>query len=66
MPHAFAAAPGCDADPLIGITPGAERFGYFRHPRHIAPGELSPESLPEVQERYGNHFLNSAVREKRR
>lgn len=65
MPHAFAAAPGCDADLLIVITPGVERFEYFRHLQRIALGELSPESLLEVQERYDNHFLNSAVREKR-
>ncbi len=65
MPHAFAAAPGCDADLLIVITPGVERFEYFRHLQRIALGELSPESLLEVQERYDNHFLNSAVWEKR-
>lgn len=65
MPHAFAAAPGCDADLLIVITPGGERFEYFRHLQRIALGELSPESLLEVQERYDNHFLNSAVWEKR-
>ncbi|MFJ2378789.1 cupin domain-containing protein [Streptomyces sp. NPDC087769] len=64
-PHAFAAAPGCDTDLLIVITPGVERFEYFRHLQRIALGEPSPESLLEMQERYDNHFLNSAVREKR-
>lgn len=64
-PHAFAAAPGCDTDLLVVITPGVERFEYFRHLQRIALGEPSPESLLEVQERYDNHFLNSAVREKR-
>ncbi len=30
MPHAFAATAGSGADLLIMITPGIERFGYFR------------------------------------
>lgn len=66
MAHAFAAVPGCDADLLIVITPGIERFEYFRHLRRIALGELSRESLLEVQERYDNHFLASEVWDKRR
>lgn len=58
--HAFAAAPGQDADLLIVVTPGVERFEYFRHLARIAYGELPPESLLEVQERYDNYFLDSA------
>ncbi|MGW1007090.1 cupin domain-containing protein [Streptomyces sp. NPDC002520] len=58
-PHAFAAAPGATADLLIVITPGVERFEYFRHLQRIRLGELTPESLLEVQERYDNHFLRS-------
>lgn len=61
MPHAFAAAPGSDADILIVIAPGVERFGYFRHLQRIALGEVGPESLLEVQELYDNHFLKSAA-----
>jgi uncharacterized RmlC-like cupin family protein len=30
MPHAFAAAPGCDAEVLVAVTPGIERFDLFR------------------------------------
>ena len=30
MPHAFAAAPGCDAELLVAVTPGIERFELFR------------------------------------
>ncbi|PKW10226.1 Mannose-6-phosphate isomerase, cupin superfamily [Streptomyces sp. 1222.5] len=58
-PHAFAAAPGSTADILIVITPGVERFEYFRHLRRIRLGEVTPESLLEVQELYDNHFLRS-------
>ncbi|RII13854.1 Cupin domain protein [Streptomyces sp. YIM 130001] len=61
LPHAFAAAPGCDADLLIVITPGVERFEYFRHLQRIALGEVTPESLLEVQEIYDNYFLQSAT-----
>jgi quercetin dioxygenase-like cupin family protein len=59
LPHAFAAPPGHEADILVVITPGVERFGYFRHLQRIALGEASPESLLEVQERYDTHFLGS-------
>ncbi|MGY4964113.1 cupin domain-containing protein [Streptomyces sp. 900105245] len=58
-PHAFAAAPGSPADILIVITPGVERFEYFRHLQRIRLGEATPESLLEVQELYDNHFLRS-------
>ncbi|MFF6978883.1 cupin domain-containing protein [Streptomyces sp. NPDC008343] len=65
-PHAFAAVPGADADLLIVITPGVERFEYFRHLQRIALGEATPESLLEVQELYDNHFMRSEVWEGRR
>ena len=58
--HAFAAAPGHDADILIVITPGVERFGYFRHLERIAYGQQPPESLLEVQEIYDTYFQASA------
>ncbi|MFF7447017.1 MULTISPECIES: cupin domain-containing protein [unclassified Streptomyces] len=58
-PHAFAAVPGATADLLIVITPGVERFEYFRHLQRIRLGEAGPESLLEVQELYDNHFLRS-------
>ncbi|MGW4565031.1 cupin domain-containing protein [Streptomyces sp. NPDC004561] len=65
-PHAFAAAPGATADLLIVITPGVERFEYFRHLQRIRLGEATPDSLLEVQERYDNHFLKSAAWDGRR
>ncbi|MEV0174090.1 cupin domain-containing protein [Streptomyces sp. NPDC050803] len=65
-PHAFAAAPGSTADLLVVITPGVERFEYFRHLRRIRLGEVTPESLLEVQELYDNHFLSSEVWDTRR
>lgn len=57
--HAFAAAPASDADLLIILTPGRERFEYFRHLQRIASGEASLESILEMQDRYDNHFDDS-------
>ncbi|MFF0205262.1 cupin domain-containing protein [Streptomyces sp. NPDC005017] len=65
-PHAFAAVPGSTADLLIVITPGVERFEYFRHLRRIRLGEVGPESLLEVQDLYDNHFLGSPAWDARR
>ncbi|MFJ1864263.1 cupin domain-containing protein [Streptomyces sp. NPDC088097] len=59
LPHAFAAAPGEDAEILIVITPGVERFEYFRHLARIAYGKVPPESLLEVQELYDTYFAES-------
>ena len=65
-PHAFAAVPGTGADILVVITPGVERFDYFRHIQRIRLGEATPESLLEVQELYDNHFLPSEAWDTRR
>ncbi|MFF3752393.1 cupin domain-containing protein [Streptomyces sp. NPDC002018] len=59
--HAFAAAPGEIADMLVIITPGVERFEYFRHLERIRYGKVSPESLLEVQDLYDSYFGTSAV-----
>jgi hypothetical protein len=56
LAHAFAAKAGADTDLLIVITPGVERFEYFRHLARIAKGEVPLESLLEVQERYDTWF----------
>jgi len=56
LPHAFAAAAAADADLLIVITPGIERFEYFRHLARIAAGLQPPESLLEDQARYDTFF----------
>jgi quercetin dioxygenase-like cupin family protein len=60
MPHAFAASAGQPGELLIVITPGVERFEYFRHLGRIAAGQVPRESLLEVQDRYDTHFLASA------
>src|SRR5215469_12969636 len=57
--HAFAAAPA--ADLLIVLTPGVERFEYFRQLQRIAAGEAPLENILEVQDLYDNHFDDSPV-----
>ena len=59
LPHAFAAAPASDADLLIVITPGVERFEYFRHLARIATGQQPPESLLESQALYDTFYEDS-------
>ncbi|WP_037909037.1 cupin domain-containing protein [Actinacidiphila yeochonensis] len=61
LAHAFAAAPGHDADILIVITPGVERFAYFRHLERVAYGRQPPQSLLDVQELYDTYFRGSEV-----
>jgi hypothetical protein len=59
MPHAFATQRATSAELLIVITPGVERFEYFRKLTRIARGEEPPESLRDVQDLYDTYFLNS-------
>ena len=46
---------------MIVLTPGVERFEYFRQLQRIAAGEAPLESILEVQDRYDNHFDDSQV-----
>jgi mannose-6-phosphate isomerase-like protein (cupin superfamily) len=61
MPHAFGAAPGASADLLIVITPGVERFDYFRLLDRVGKGRATPQEVLDAQERFDNHFLDSPV-----
>jgi mannose-6-phosphate isomerase-like protein (cupin superfamily) len=59
MAHAFATQRGASAELLVVITPGVERFEYFRKLTRIARGEEPPESLRDVQDLYDTYFLKS-------
>jgi quercetin dioxygenase-like cupin family protein len=59
LPHAFAAPPGRDADVLIVLTPGIERFDYFRLLDRLGRGEATIDDLLASQDRFDNHFLDS-------
>lgn len=57
--HAFGAAKHQDADIMIIITPGVERFEYFRILARIAQGELPVDALQPRQEEFDTYFVNS-------
>ncbi len=57
--HAFAAAPGCDAELLIVITPGIERFEFFRDLVRVQTGELERAEFMAGQSAYDTHPASS-------
>ncbi|WP_231706605.1 MULTISPECIES: cupin domain-containing protein [Tsukamurella] len=59
--HAFAAHAGRAATALIVLTPGVERFGYFRLLRDVASGAAAPSELLAAQDEYDNHFVDSPL-----
>jgi quercetin dioxygenase-like cupin family protein len=61
MPHAFGAAPDTTADLIAVLTPGVDRFGYFRALGRIQHGLEPFASLLPEQERYDVHFLDAAA-----
>jgi hypothetical protein len=61
VPHAFAAAPDSAVEIFIYITPGVERFEFFRLLRRITRGEEPESALEEIQDRYDVHFLDSPL-----
>jgi quercetin dioxygenase-like cupin family protein len=61
MPHAFGAAPGVTADLIAVLTPGVDRFGYFRALGRIQYGLETFDSLLSEQDRYDVHFVDAAA-----
>ncbi|MFC9789297.1 cupin domain-containing protein [Rhodococcus sp. NPDC127528] len=59
MPHAFGATPDSAARVLIVLTPGVQRFEYFRLLARIQAGEASVEELAPAQDKYDNHFVDA-------
>ncbi|WP_202422283.1 cupin domain-containing protein [Gordonia sp. SID5947] len=59
MPHAFGATPETSVRVLIVLTPGVERFEYFRLLARIQAGEATLEELAAVQDEYDNHFVDA-------
>ncbi len=47
--HAFAASVGCDAEALVFITPGVERFDFFRQVGRVLAGEGDRGALLKMQ-----------------
>lgn len=60
-PHAFAAAPGAEADVLFVFTPGMGRFDYLRLLDRVTRGEVDAKEIAESAERFDNHYVDSPV-----
>ncbi|MFG2046624.1 cupin domain-containing protein [Micromonospora sp. NPDC048935] len=60
-PHAFAPADGQDADFLVVITPGKPRFDYYRLLDRVHRGDATWQDVGETQDRYDNHYVDSAL-----
>lgn len=43
------------------LTPGVERFGYFRLLAGVLAGQRPPIDLQQAQSEYDNHFVDSPV-----
>lgn len=60
VPHAFGAEPDSAADVIVLVSPGVERFEYFRLLARVMEGTVRPESLIERQEEFDTYFVQSA------
>ncbi|MET7366433.1 cupin domain-containing protein [Streptomyces sp. NPDC005566] len=58
-PHAFAAAPGAEADVLFVFTPGMPRFDYLRLLGRVMRGEADFQEIKDSSEQYDNHYVDS-------
>lgn len=58
MAHAFAAPDG-DAELLVAVTPGIERFELFRRLARLAAGLEAPGTLFDDQSRYDTYASDS-------
>ena len=61
MPHAFAPAPGEEADVLVTFTPGIMRFDYYRLLERVYRGEADPEEIGASSEQFDNRYFDSPV-----
>ncbi|SFL25901.1 cupin domain-containing protein [Lysobacter sp. cf310] len=57
--HSFGAGPDAVADVLVTLTPGVDRFDYFRLLPKILRGEADPRALAEAPQRYDVHFVDA-------
>lgn len=58
-PHAFAAAPGAEADVLFVFSPGMPRFDYLRLLGRVMRGEADFQEIKDSSEQYDNHYVDS-------
>lgn len=53
--HAFAASAGQDGELLVIITPGIDRFDFFRSMHSVLTGATAPSSLDGIGERFDTY-----------
>ncbi|THV29504.1 cupin domain-containing protein [Glycomyces paridis] len=61
VPHAFAPAPGAEAEMLVLFTPGLHRFDYYRLLERVHLGEATVQDIRDSSEQYDNHYFASPV-----
>lgn len=59
--HAFGATPEEDVEAIVFVTPGVQRFDYFRLLPRILAGEIPQAELDEMHRTYDVHFVQSAL-----
>jgi quercetin dioxygenase-like cupin family protein len=64
--HAFGATPAAPVEGLVFVTPGVQRFDYFRLLPKILRGEIPEQELQEMHQKYDVHFVESALWEQAR
>ena len=57
--HAFGASADADGELLVLITPGIDRFAFFRAAHRIALGEADPSVLADPEHRFDNHTASA-------
>ncbi|MCW2800336.1 MAG: Cupin domain protein [Aeromicrobium sp.] len=61
--HAFGATADADGDLLVAVTPGAERFDFFRAVHAVITGKADPSVLAGSEEEYDIHPASSTALE---
>ncbi|KUH40197.1 MULTISPECIES: cupin domain-containing protein [Streptomyces] len=61
VPHAFAPAPGSEAEMLVVFTPGMDRFDYYRLLERVYRGEATVQDIRDSSQLYDNHYFESPV-----
>lgn len=59
--HAFRPTAGCTAEMLVIVTPGIERFDFFRALTAVANGTADYEAILADQSRYDTYPASSAI-----
>lgn len=61
--HAFGATAGADGELLIAVTPGTERFDFFRAVHEVVTGTADPSILAGSEDQYDIHPASARATE---